>query len=1064
LRIDKENYKSIELLEKKIIDTLPDLIWLKDIDGVYLACNPEFELFFGAEESEIIGKTDYDFVDKDLADFFRKHDKLAMEADTPTVNEEWITYAVGGKRVLLQTTKTPLKDNDGTLVGILGIAHDITELENTKRELEKSVVLLEAIFETTNNGILVTDCNKRVLHYNRRFLELWNIHKSLHNERDDEKLLDSVLSQLVDPNAFIEKVNQLYNDSLAETVDEIIFKDGRIFERYSRPMSINGEYHGRVWSFLDTTRRKKAENRSEQQRVYTQALLDNFPFLVWLKDKKSNFLAVNRPFAEATGLNEPDLLIGKSDLDVWPEDLAETYRKDDAEVMKSLVKKDIEEEVCNEGERKWFETYKAPVIDSDGKLFGTVGFARDISDKKDSEEKLKLSASVFTYAHEGIMITDSNGVIVDVNDALLEITGYKRDEVVGKNPKMFKSGKSSKSFYKTMWQRIESAGFWRGEIENRKKGGDLYIELLTISAIYSQNGEVQNYVGIFSDITEQKLHQQKLEHIAHYDALTKLPNRVLFVDRITQAMAQTVRRKNLIAVAFIDLDGFKAVNDTYGHHIGDRLLVEVAEKMNHTVRKGDTVARLGGDEFVALLIDLPGKDVLYNFLNRLLQLFSNITHIDDLPISISASIGVTFYPQGEELSPDQIIRQADQAMYGAKLAGKNRYSIFDAENDYKLRNRNEILDRIESGIKSDEFVLYYQPKVNIRTGQVLGVEALIRWNHPEDGVLPPAKFLGVIENHPLAISLDEWVLRTALKQLLLWQKSGKNLSISVNISAGKLQQKDFVHYLASLLSEFSEVDPTLLTIEILETSALDDFEHVNRVIEEATDLGVSFSLDDFGTGYSSLTYLKRLSVNELKIDKSFVFDILNNPNDLAILDGTLGLANAFGRKAIAEGVEFIEHGIMLLELGCEIGQGYSIAKPMPVEKFEEWLKSWKLPKEWREREPIDKIKIPLLFAMVEHRAWLKEVEKYLIYDVQFPKYFSVEVCKFGKWLNGAGKDVLETEENFKAVDSIHNRLHQIAYDLVQQKEREGRNVREEEYEPLREQSEKLLSFLKNIIN
>jgi diguanylate cyclase (GGDEF)-like protein/PAS domain S-box-containing protein len=426
---------------------------------------------------------------------------------------------------------------------------------------------------------------------------------------------------------------------------------------------------------------KDTEEKLRKSENYQRAILDSFPFLVWLKDTESNFLAVNKPFAKAAGFNNPSKIIGKNDLDFFSKDLANAYRADDKEVMKSLEKKELEELVEGEGERRWHQTYKAPILDEEGNLFGTVGFARDITQDKDSEEKLKLSASVFTYTHEGILISDADNNIVDVNEAFTTITGYSHTDVYGKNPRVLKSGRNDKKFYADLWASLHKEGVWKGEIWNRKKNGEEYVENVTISIVYGDNKAVQNYISIFTDITIEKRQHQELEHNAHYDVLTNLPNRMLFSDRMKQAIVQAIRNNKLIAVAYIDIDGFKQVNDTCGHTIGDKLLILLAQKMTNLLRQSDTISRVGGDEFIALFVNISNQDNIIPFLNRLVDTVSQPITIDSFSINVSASIGVTFYPQNEKLEDEQIIRQADQAMYRAKMSGKNRYVIFDSKKE-----------------------------------------------------------------------------------------------------------------------------------------------------------------------------------------------------------------------------------------------------------------------------------------------------------------------------------------------------------------------------------------------
>ena len=461
-------------------------------------------------------------------------------------------------------------------------------------------------------------------------------------------------------------------------------------------------------------------------------------------------------------------------------------------------------------------------------------------------------------------------------------------------------------------------------------------------------GKPHRMIGINTDITERKEHESQLEHIAHFDALTNLPNRVLLGDRLQQAMAQAQRRGQQLAVVYLDLDGFKAINDKHGHEVGDQVLITLAQRMKQALREGDSLARLGGDEFVTVLIDLDDLAASRPMLLRLLEACAQPVDVEDLSLLVSASLGVTAYPQSQEIDADQLLRQADQAMYQAKLAGKNRYHIFDAALDSSIRGHHESVERIRLALEMHEFVLHFQPKVNMRSGQIIGVEALIRWQHSEKGLLAPALFLPVIEDHALAVSIGEWVIDTALTQIELWRAAGLDMKVSVNIGARQLQQSDFVDRLKSILAKHPHVDPASLELEVLETSALKDIAQVSQVIEDCAQIGVTFALDDFGTGYSSLTYLKRLRVAMLKIDQSFVRDMLEDPDDLAILQGIVGLAQAFKRQVIAEGVETVAHGSALLQLGCALAQGYGIARPMPPDLLPDWAASWEPDLAWSE--------------------------------------------------------------------------------------------------------------------
>jgi diguanylate cyclase (GGDEF)-like protein/PAS domain S-box-containing protein len=453
-------------------------------------------------------------------------------------------------------------------------------------------------------------------------------------------------------------------------------------------------------------------------------------------------------------------------------------------------------------------------------------------------------------------------------------------------------------------------------------------------------------IGIHTDITERKQAEEKLERIAHYDLLTNLPNRVLLADRISQAMVQCQRRKQSLAVAYLDLDGFKAVNDNHGHGVGDALLVSVSQRMKAALREGDTLARIGGDEFIAVMIDLEKIEDSEPVLERLLKAAAKPVTVGEAVLQVSASIGVTLYPQ-DDVDADQLTRQADQAMYVAKQAGKNRYHLFDTALDNEIKIQREVISDIRSALGRSEFMLHYQPQVNMRTGEVIGVEALIRWQHPDRGLVPPLKFLPAIEDQAISLELGEWVIDTALSQIRQWQSMGLHLPVSVNISAHQLQQGNFTTRLAALLAAHPEVNPDNLGLEILETSALSDISKVSATMNACNALGVRFALDDFGTGYSSLTYIKRLPAYLIKIDQGFVRDMLEDADDLAIVEAVVGLAKTFQRDVIAEGVETISHGVALLELGCELAQGNGIARPMPAGDIPQWASSWKEDDVWQ---------------------------------------------------------------------------------------------------------------------
>lgn len=644
---------------------------------------------------------------------------------------------------------------------------------------------------------------------------------------------------------------------------------------------------------------------------------------------------------------------------------------------------------------------------------------------------LQLTSSVFENTLQGVVIADSDGNIIDVNPSFTTITGYERNEAIGKTPRILKSGRQGPEFYEAMWQVLRTAGHWRGEIWNRRKDGEIYPELLTISSVRDESGQTSHYVAVFSDISQIKSHQQQLETIAHFDALTGLPNRLLLADRMRQAIAQTQRVDHLLAVCYLDLDNFKPINDMLGHEAGDALLVEIARRLKNCVRGGDTVARLGGDEFVLLLTELMHIDECEVVLQRILTAITMPCTIAGQSVAVSASIGLTLYPL-DDADPDTLLRHADQAMYKTKQEGRAGYHLFDAAQDRRARAHQEVLVRVEEGLRRGEFVLHYQPQVDLRQGHLIGAEALIRWQDPERGLLPPGAFLPDVERHDLIVDLGEWVIDTALHQLAQWQAQGLDIRISVNIAARHLQRDDFVPRLRARL-EAQPAAAGRLELEVVESTAIEDMSRIPRLIEECRALGIGFAIDDFGIGYSSLTYFKMLPVDTLKIDQSFIRDMLKDPDDLAIVEGVIGLSKVFRRRVIAEGVETVGHGIALLGLGCELAQGWGIARPMPAADFHAWAQNWRPDPAWSAvgHNQWPREDIQLLVAENNHRSWVARIADRLAgIESEEPPETDPHACRFGQWYDTLGRLRHGALPEFVAIDAIHRRIHEIGANVL----------------------------------
>jgi len=646
-----------------------------------------------------------------------------------------------------------------------------------------------------------------------------------------------------------------------------------------------------------------------------------------------------------------------------------------------------------------------------------------------TEKLLLLHDTAFSSAYEAMVLTDASGIIIDVNPSFLRITGYSRSEAVGHNPRVLKSGKHSAEFYLAMWHSINNTGSWQGEIWNRKKSGEVYPENLSITSVKDTEGKITNYVAVFSDIAIFKEQERQLKKMAYYDALTKLPNRFLLTDRITQAISQAQRSDTYLAICFLDFDGFKPINDTYGHEAGDKLLIEMANRFENILREGDTVARIGGDEFVFLLVGMNKIEEYELAIKRILHTIAQPMTFNKDIVTLTASIGVTMY-EGDDKNADTLLRHADQAMYEAKQKGKNCYYLFDAKKNTYSETITKKIKRIEQALINNELVLFYQPKVNLRTGKAFGLEALIRWQHPKKGLIPPNDFLPLIDNHELIERIGRWVIETTLQQMTVWLIEGIELEVSVNVSSRQLQQNNFVSDLKELLRKYPKINPKNLEMEVLETAALENIIDVATIIEQCGEFGVNFALDDFGTGYSSLTYLKRLPAKTLKIDLSFVQKMLVEPNDFAIVQGILGLASAFQSRPIAEGVETLDHALMLLQLGCQYVQGYGISKPIPAHDVSQWLKQWQLPEEWQRYQNLywDDTDFPILLAQIEHRFWVEHIVNAVTQQkpITLLNIADHRHCNFGKWYHSIGIHKYQQFNSFKRVEPSHIAAHQTA--------------------------------------
>ena len=587
---------------------------------------------------------------------------------------------------------------------------------------------------------------------------------------------------------------------------------------------------------------------------------------------------------------------------------------------------------------RWFNMAVSPLAHG---WSGAVVVHTDITERHEAEASLRVAATAFESS-EGMMVTDSKGFILKVNQAFTRITGYAAEEVVGRSPNMLSSGRHDAAFYQTMWYTIEQDGCWSGEIWNRRKNGEVYPENLSITAVRDGTGEICNYVAALTDITLSKAASDEIRCLAFYDPLTRLPNRRLLLDRLRQSLAASAMHSRHGALVFIDLDNFKTLNDTLGHNMGDLLLQQAAARLQGCLRQGDTVARLGGDEFVVLLEGMSSDPLeaaaqTEALCGKVLAELNRPYALDGHQCYSTPSLGATLFHDGHPSQPDELLMQADIAMYQAKQAGRNAMRFFDQQMQDSITSRAKLEEALRQAVEQRQFELYYQVQVD-HHGRATGAEALIRWIQADGSFVSPASFIPLAEESGLILPIGDWVLETACAQLRQWQAepSTAHLLLAINVSANQFHQRDFCERVQDTVRRYA-IDPSRLKLELTEGVLLENIEETIASMQQLTDMGVQFSLDDFGTGYSSLQYLKRLPLRQLKIDQSFVRDLVSDASDQAIVSTIIAMAHALQLDVIAEGVETQEQRGLLEQLGCRRYQGYLFSRPLPASQFHEWL-------------------------------------------------------------------------------------------------------------------------------
>jgi diguanylate cyclase (GGDEF)-like protein/PAS domain S-box-containing protein len=734
-------------------------------------------------------------------------------------------------------------------------------------------------------------------------------------------------------------------------------RTGRIFwAEVTLRFAIIGKHRRILAVVRDISERKRTEETllaSEERARTLSSLLrlitDNVTDMIWAKDLNKRFLFANKAICnQLLNARDTDEPIGKDDMffamrerNSHPDNpgwhtFGELCQDSDTITLQCGKPSQFDEYGNVQGKFLFLDVHKAPFINDKGEVIGVVGSGRDVTQQKVIEEKLRLASMVLENSSEAMFITDAQKTILEVNPAFTLLTGYSAEDVIGKNPRLLRSGRHDAAFYRTMQNALETTGHWQGEVWNRRKNGEVFAEWQTINTIYNTDGSIRRHVALFSDITEKKKSEELIWAQANFDQLTGLPNRRMFRDRLSQDLKKAHRAGHGLALMFLDLDHFKEVNDSLGHDTGDALLIEAAQRIAACVRESDTVARLGGDEFTIILAELDDRANIERIAAEILRSLSLPFELGENIAYVSASIGITLYPD-DATSLEDMLKNADQAMYVAKSAGRDRFSYFTNAMQESALYRLHMLNDLRRALAEQQFQLHYQPIVDIPTGRVHKAEALLRWFHPIRGYISPAEFIPLAEESGLIHEIGDWVFEQAAAQAQTWADHyGSDFQISVNKSPVQIQAKAercrWKEHLAK-----TKLSGKNLVIEITEGVLLNNSPAVVSELLAFRDAGIQVAIDDFGTGYSSLSYLKKLDIDYVKIDQSFILHLQADDNDKAVAEAIVVMAHKLGLKVIAEGVETPQQLDLLTKMGCDYAQGFLYSRAVAPQEFEQLL-------------------------------------------------------------------------------------------------------------------------------
>lgn len=831
----------------------------------------------------------------------------------------------------LYFTAASLRNMAGEVVGAIETLQDISAQRRADEALRREHQILNAMIEHFPSAISVTDSDLRLIKHNQQFRRILDFPETLLDgptPLEDYIRFNARRGEYgpVDIEAYVAEALVRARSAKAHCFERVR-PDGTVLEIKGSPLPDGGF----ISSYTDITARKNDEARIMRLLEEQRLIFDNAHVgIVWVRQRR--IISCNQRLAEMFLYDDPGQLEGGLTRPFYDSDAQ--YEKIGNEMYADLESKGAAQSEYEmrrrDGSPVWIMLTGRP-LDRGNVTEGSIWVYTDVTTKHQQEAELHLAERVFAHSSEALMITDRSGVIVNINRAFTQITGYERDEVLGQTPRILKSGRHDPAFYAAMWAAVVERGVWEGEVWDRRRNGQVYPKWLSITVVRDAVGEVINYIGCFSDITERKAAQERIQYLAHHDPLTSLPNRVLLRERFNQIMAQARRSGRSIAFMFLDLDHFKRINDSLGHRVGDNLLIAVVKRLRSCLRECDTLSRLGGDEFILILGDIEGREIAARIAEKVIASLAQPFQIGEHTLNTSVSLGIVIGPQdGDDF--DLLMQKADTAMYASKEQARGTYSFFLPQMDEQAKRRMNLANSLRRALGGNEFNLVYQPQIYADSGRVFGAEALLRWNPQGGPAVSPVEFIPVAEEIGLILPLGEWVINQACEQARRWRDAGLDCRIAVNVSGVQIYRADLVDAVQRAARQ-AGISPELIQIELTESTLIDDSILVQDVIGALKGIGATVAIDDFGTGYSSLAYLKRFRVDKLKIDRSFIADACVNEESAAMSRAVISIAQSLNMRAIAEGVETAEQLDFIRRAGCNEIQGYYYSRPLAPADF-----------------------------------------------------------------------------------------------------------------------------------